>query len=272
VTNQSALQATVRDPSGNPVTGKVVNFTALTDGSNGTISPGSGVTDANGSVVVQFVPGPLTTAANGVVIRASVQGTGVEGTTSLTVSGQALFISIASGNVISNLDVTTYQKQFRVYVTDANGAPAGNRVVNLSVYPDVYMKGALTFVDPTWTYNSSSPTRCANEDANRNGILDVGEDINHDGRLFPGLPIVVTPASVTTGSDGFATFNLQYGENYASWLDTTITARTSVGGTESVQTQRFFLEGLSSDYSSATVPPQSQTSPFGVATSCTSPN
>ena len=272
-TNQSSLQAVVRDAAGNPVPGRIVNFSAVTDGSNGIISPGSGTTDANGTVVAQFIPGGLATAANGVVISATIQGTVISGTTSLTVSGQALFISIGSGNVITNLDVTTYQKEFTVYVTDANGAPAANRVVSLSIYPDTYGKGTLAYVSPTgWEYSAGSPVICPNEDVNRNGILDVGEDFNGDGRLTPGLPVIVSPATVTTASNGFATFFLQYGENFVPWLSATITARASVGGTESVQSQRYMLEGVASDFNSATNPPQGVISPFGTDPSCQSPN
>ena len=272
VINQSTLQAIVRDGSGNPVSGRVVNFSATADGSNGTISPGSGTTDSNGTVAVQFIPGGLTTAAGGVKILATVQGTAISGTASLTVSGQALFISIASGNTIENLNETTYKKEFSVYVTDASGAPASNRVVNLSVIPDFYGKGTLSFFDgrDIWDY-STVPVFCANEDTDKNGILNAGEDINSDGRLWPGLPIVVSPASVTTSSNGFATFYLQYGENFVPWLDTTITARASVGGTESVQNQRYFLQGVASDFTNEN-PPAGATSPFGTGTACSSPN
>lgn len=274
--NQSALQAVVRDSAGNPVAGQVVNFTAITDGSNGTISPGSGVSDANGTVVAQFIPGALTTANNGVQIRASVQGSAVFGTAALTVSGQALFISIASNNEISNANATTYQKEFSVYVTDANGAPAANRAIVLTVFPDSYAKGALTFTTAAWEYLSFNP--CPNEDLlssdpglRRNGILDPGEDVNGDGRLNPGLPVVVTPATVTTASNGFATFYLQYGENFANWISTTITARALVGGTESKQTAFYALSASVEDMTNAQVPPASRISPFGTG-SCTSPN
>jgi len=269
-TNQSSLQAVVRDAAGNPVPGRIVNFSAVADGSNGLISPGSGTTDANGTVVAQFIPGGLTTAQDGVLIQASVQGTSVSGTASLTVSGQALFISIATGNVVENLNVTTYRKEFSVYVTDANGAPAANRVVSLSVYPDLYGKGTLSFNGDVWTYSAGSPTVCPNEDVNKNGLLNTGEDTNGDGRLTPGLPIAVSPASVTTESNGFATFFLQYGENFVPWLNATITARASVGGTESVQTQAYAPEGQASDFSNEDISPQGTTSPFGVATSCSS--
>jgi hypothetical protein len=268
--NQSTLQATVRDAAGNPVSGRTVNFTAVVDGSNGIISPGTSVTDANGIAIAQFIPGALTTANNGVVIQATVLGTGVVGNATLTVSGQALFISIATGNVIGNLDVNTYEKEFAVYVTDVNGAPAANRVVTLSVWADNYWKGTLgQSEDGGWGY-SSTPTFCLNEDGNRNGILDGGEDVNNNGKLEPGLPVVVTP-SVTTDSTGFATFKLRYGENYANWVSTTITARAVVGGTESVRTQTYFLFASAPDMA-ADNPPASVISPFGTATSCTNPN
>jgi hypothetical protein len=270
--NQVTLQAVVRDASGNPVPGRVVNFSAITDGSNGVISPGSGTTDANGTVVSQFIPGALTTASNGVVLSASVQGTSVAGTASLTVSGQALFISIGTGNEIENLNQTTYQKRFTVYVTDANGAPAGNRVVNLAVFPDLYYKGFLVKGEKVWDYAGGAPTAaCVNEDSDRNGILNTGEDINGDGLLTPGLPVVVSPANVTTDASGFATFLLQYGENYAPWVSTTITARTSVGGTESVKTMGYFLAGSAADFS-ADSPPAGAVSPFGTSGSCQTAN
>lgn len=280
-TNQATLQAVVRDASGNPVAGRVVNFTATSDLSNGTITPGSGVTDGSGMVSVQFIPGGLTTASNGVVIGANVQGTTVSGTTALTVSGQALFISIGKGKLLGELSEPVYKKQFSVYVTDANGAPAANKQVALSVYPDQYMKGWLAVpsdaeAEQVWTRSVAAV--CDNEDADRNGILAATEDSpangngNGNGKLDPGLPVVVTPATVTTDAGGFATFFLQYGKNFAVWVDTTITARSAAGGTESVQTQKWQLEVLADDVKDPNVPPPNVTSPFGIANVCTNPN
>jgi hypothetical protein len=272
--NQSTILATVRDPAGNPVAGQVVNFTLVTDGSNGRITPGSATTDSSGNAQTQFVPGGLTTSNNGVVIQASVPSTTLVGTTSVTVNAQALFISIASSNVIGQLNPQTYEKEFSVYVTDANGAPAGNRVVTLEVFPIEYYKGTYSRGpdDDQWRRNEAAA--CQNEDLNRNGILDrspVDEDVNGNGRLEPGLPIVVTPASVTTNASGFATFKLQYGENYSTWMNTLITARTTVGGTESVQRQEYFLFALLEDLQNEATPANVR-SPFGTAASCTDPN
>lgn len=263
--NQATLQATVRDPAFNPVAGQVVNFTATSDLSNGTITPGSGVTDANGSVTVQFVPGALTTGNDGVKIRATVQGTAVSGTTSLTVSGQALFISIGKGRLLGELSEPVYKKEFSVYVTDANGAPVPNKAVTLSVYPTSYSKGTLVVSEdiapPVWV--EKQPVYiCANEDVRRDGLL-IDQDTNSNGKLDPGLPVVVTPPAVTTDAGGFATFHLQYGKNYAWWVDTIITARASAGGTESVQTLAWGLEVLSADVVPPSDPPN-KVSPFGV--------
>lgn len=278
----STLTATVRDATGNPVSNQVVNFTAIQDGSNGSIVPGSGTTDANGMTSVQFVPGALSTAANGVVIQAAVQSNpSLSSTATLTVNGNALFIAIGVASTLTPLDAVTYQKQFSVYVTDATGAAAANRAVTISVYPTAYGKGYLVWIpaDSVWTYSTTAiqPTSslaCVNEDINRNGILDTSgssEDINTNGKLDPGLPVIISPSSVTTDASGNATFYMSYGKNYAWWLSTQITARASVSGTESTQTTSYALEMLATDAKSESSP-ANQTSPFGTATVCTNPN
>lgn len=273
--NQASLQATVRDRDFNPVAGRIVNFTAIRDLSNGTITPGSGVTDANGTVTVQFVPGALTTANNGVEIRASVQDTSVAGTASLTVSGQALFISIGKGRLLGEFSEPVYKKEFSVYVTDANGAPVSNKPVTLSVYPPWYYKGDWAVTTPvgggTPKWAQFRTVACANEDVRRDGLL-FGQDFNGNGKLDPGLPVMVAPPSVTTDAGGFATFFLQYGKNFASWLDVIITARASVGGTESVQSLPWELEVLAADIADVAVLPPNKVSPFGTGTSCQVPD
>jgi hypothetical protein len=274
-TNQSALTATVRDATGNPVSGVTVNFTATSDLSNGTISPGSTATDANGIATVQFIPGALSTSTNGVVLKATLPAfPGVtSATANLTVSGQSLFISIGMASDLVILDSTTYQKNFTAYLTDAAGSPSANRTVTLSVLPTQYGKGFLVYdsINKVWTYSATSPTLCGNEDLNNDGILDAGEDTNGNGRLTPGLPVVVSPATVTTDASGYAKFSLLYGKNFAWWLTSQITARASVGGTESKQLSNYSLELDAATAKSEGSPPN-QTSPFGTATVCTNPN
>ena len=279
--NQSTIEAIVRDANGNAVANRQVNFTALQDLSNGTLSPGIATTDANGRAQVQFIPGASSTAASGVNIQAEVASTTIRSTTSLTVNGKALFINLAFGNTIGSVDETTYSKLFSVYVTDANGVAVGNQLISLSVIPTVYMKGTLnnctSITTPsgavsvvcggTWKY-SSTPTVCANEDTNLNGILDIGEDKNLNGQLTPGNIAVAAPGNVITDAFGRASFAIQYGEQFAPWATVSITARASVAGTESRRSILYDLAGSTPDFTGES-PPAGVISPFGSSTSCT---
>ena len=276
--NQSTVEAVVLDASGNAVANRQVNFTILEDdGNGGTLSTPTALTDANGRAQVQFISGAQSTRTNGVVLQGTVAGTSISGITSLTVNGQALFISIGFGNTISNKDETTYRKLFSVYVTDANGNAVGNQVVTLSTIPLEYGRGFLDWSGTIWTTSTTtSPplgarTVCPNEDLNQNGVLDSGEDANRNGQLTPGNPVVVAPGTVTTDAQGRATFALEYGEQYVPWLVVNIVARASVGGTESRSTLIHPLTGLASDFSSETIPPAGRLSPFGITQSCTAP-
>lgn len=275
--NQARLQAVVRDASGNPVKGRTVNFTLVADTSGGRISTGTGTTDANGMVSDIFIPGPLSTAANGVQIRATVAGTGVQDTANMTVSSQALFITIATSNTIGNLDETTYSKPFSVQVNDANGTAVANQAVVLSVYPIRYRKGRMLWNGSTaWVVANN--TWCLNEDLNRNGVLDAGEDSvadgtgNGNGRLEPGAPVIVGPGSVMTDANGRASFSLTYGEQYAYWLDLEVVARSLVAGTESQAIFKDVTWVLASDVTNETISPAGEISPFGTILSCTVPN
>lgn len=281
--NQAAIEAIVRDVNGNAVFGRQVNFNLVSDSSGGSLSQPSAVSDVNGKASVQFIPGAISTAANGVVVQASVVGfPAVTNAVRLTVNGESLFISIAFGNVISNEDVTLYKRPFSVYVTDANGGAVAKKAITLRVIPITYGKGVLSYLDAQpatsttaaisagWGY--ASRTVCPNEDTNLNGQVDPGEDINSNGTLQPGIPAFLRPSTVTTDDSGFARFDLIYGEQYALWINSRIEARSTVGGTESVSSIVYFFEGLAADFTDAAVSPANRISPFGTIQSCTSPN
>ncbi|WP_271466228.1 Ig-like domain-containing protein [Paracidovorax valerianellae] len=275
--NQVQLRATVRDAAGNAVKGKTVFFTAVQDLSGGSIKTGSAVTDANGLATDVFISGATSTAANGVQIRATVANTNVTATSSLTISSQALFITIAANNTIEKLN-TTYRKTFSVQVNDANGAPVANQNLTLSYWPPFYLKGSpLVFSDAAsaWGYDTTPNgflLSCVNEDANRNGILDAGEDANGNGQLTPGLPGVIAPASVTTDAAGSAEFTLTYGQQYAYWVNFELAAKAIVSGTESSSFFAFVATAAASDLTDKTIPPASRVSPFGTASTCSTPN
>jgi hypothetical protein len=283
-TNQAAIEAIVRDPNGNAVANKLVDFNLINDTSGGRLSQPSATTDLNGRASVQFISGASATASNGVVVGASVRGSSplVSNTTRLTVNQESLFISIAFGNTIGNENETTYKKPFSVYVTDANGIAVPNKNVTLRVIPTVYGKGALGFspgraefqgqaaIAAGWDYASS--VFCLNEDTNLNGQLDPGEDSNNNGSLQPGLPVFSRPGTVTTDATGLANFDLLYGEQYALWMNVRLEARATVGGTESVSSIQYFLSALASDLNSQQTTPANVRSPFGTSSICTNPN
>lgn len=269
-TNQATVEALVRDAAGNAVANRQVNFTTLQDVSNGTLSPGVATTDSNGRAQVQFIPGANTTPAGGVVIQAQVASTSIVATAALTVNAQALFISIGFGNEMGNLDQTTYEKEFTVYVTDANGVAVGGQSISLAAIPTFYGKGYMVkSADGKW--GRVLTATCANEDLNRDGFLDAGDnDENRDGVLWPGNVVAVAPGAVTTDANGRAAFRLRYGEQYALWIELDIVARGSVGGTESRKSIPFVLPILASD-AQGDITPAGAISPFGQAGTCTDP-
>ena len=291
MTQQAQVLATVRDAAGNPVSGAIVSFTRVVDPSGGSLSQPSQTTDANGQATVQYISGANATASNGVQIRAAVVGSavstcaavsvGCNHDAALTVNQSALFIALGTGNTIDNLDPETYRKNYTVYVTDSNGVPVPNVSLTIKALPTRYRKGKLTF-DATagvWGYAAGFFT-CVNEDANYNGVLDAGEDLNGDGKLQPGNVISVTTAvSATPGSSGIAktdangraTITLLYAESYVPWVEIRLVAQAIVSGTESSTDTVFFPPGVASDFTSSTNPPAGTTSPFGT-NGCTVPN
>lgn len=267
---QAKLLATATDANGNPVSGVTINFTRLADPSGGNLSAASQVTDSSGQASVQYIAGALTTASNGVQVRASVAGSAtVFGDATLTVNQSALFIALGTGNTITNLDEQTYKKDWTVYVTDANGIAVPNVSLTIKVLPVQYAKGNLVF-GTVWQW-SPTVVACPNEDVNFNGVADSGESSNGNSTLEPGNVISVTPGVVVTDANGRATLSLIYAESYAPWVQVRLRAEAVVSGTESSKESVFWVTGSSSDFSSEDNPPAGVVSPFGTGT-CAQPN
>ena len=276
-TQQAQVLATVTDSNGNPVAGATVAFNRTADPSGGNLSQATAVTDSSGNATVQYISGASSTANNGVQITATVLGTAVAGSTQLTVNQSALFIALGTGNVISNLDPQTYQKDWTVYVTDANGVAVPNVDLTIKVLPLRYGKGHLVFLNSVWQIDAPTYHLCANEDTNYTGNLADGNDLNGDGKLEPGNVISVTTlgggsnGSIKTDNTGRATITLLYAESYVPWVDVALVAQAIVSGTESSTQAIFTVPGLASDFNSATNPPAGTTSPFGI-NDCATPN
>jgi hypothetical protein len=272
-TQQAQLLATVTDANGNPVANQVVNFSRTLDPSGGNLSQASAATNASGQASVQYIAGALATSSNGVQLRATVSGTAVSGTASLTVNQSALFIALGTGNVIENIDPQTYKKDWVVYVTDSNGNAVPNVQLTIRALPRQYRKGVLAYFQGPpagWDYSGVIST-CLNEDTNYNGQLDAGEDTNGSGVLEPGNVIAVSPGRVTTDSTGRATVSVIYAESYVPWMQIALRAEAVVSGTESSREVVFWVDGLSSDFTNPVVAPAGETSPFGTG-ACSVPN
>ncbi|MFT4940320.1 MAG: hypothetical protein ACI88A_003372 [Paraglaciecola sp.] len=280
---KSTITAVLRDPAGNLVKGKTINFTN-DDVSGGTISPATAVTDSNGIASTVYTSQSVT-SENAIEITATEPESGLAASTNLTVSGRAQFISIGTGNVIEIPDVATYLKTFAVFVTDANSNPVSN--VNLTVTGTPVK--STEFLDPNAVvgepnyqvirpaffkgYWSAFPSLeefefwvanrtvgCSNEDVDDDGIQDTLEDTNGDNELTPGN-IVSIDSNITTDANGQALINVRYAKTYAAWATIKITVSSPVSGSESQASQFFTLSAAATDLTSKSTTPNSN--PFG---------
>jgi len=259
-------------------------------------------------VTTNYIPGSRSSPTNGVSVRACFFGSDAEAVAAtrdangklsncpfaqivtLTVTSEPLGVSIGTNELII-VNELTYVKKFVVSVVDAAGVAKAD--VNLVVSVDLpqYRKGFYTLLPsdpPTWTKTgalaSGDAAVCANEDTNRNGVLETGENLNGaipypDGpfntRLDPGKSDVsVTLLHARTRADGTAELQLQYAKSFATWVDARITvAASGVSGTEGRAT--YLVAPIPADaasFKNKDVPPAFAVSPYGVSSNCANPN
>jgi hypothetical protein len=308
IQGQSTITATLRDSQNNLVQGQVVNF-QLTDNTGGTLSVAFATTNGQGQAQTVYTASTASSATNGVIITATVQGTALTQNADLTVGGQSVFLSLGTGNTIAaNDNNTQFNMPFSVQAIDASGNAVNGAQVTLAIHSDEYAKGGYVSYAGAWvqTGTPSAPvptapatpapiTFCPNEDLNQNGILDPGEDGgpaltvaqiaagwtynpegNDDGKLEPGNVAAVAGATndtVTTANGGIAEFSVTYPQDHANWVQVTLTATTTVQGTQAQTSMTFWLPILATDVSSSgAATPPGYVSPYGTATQCTNPN
>lgn len=279
ITQQSTLQATVRDPANNLVKNATVNF-SLNDVTGGTLSTGSAVTDSQGRASVVYTASDTTSAQDGVRITATVTQIVFNGdirpvspspqdVALLTVGGQSLRIVLGTGNEIrESEDTTRYELPYTAIVSDAAGNPAPSAELNLSGFAEEYGKGYYVRIDDLWTPFYTA--LCANEDVNENGILDtvpVDEDINNNGVLDPSAPVAL-PLNPALDANGIAEFDIVYPQDRGNWITLfRLRARARASGTEATETARFLLPISAADAAGTGSPP-GQPSPFGQVARC----
>jgi hypothetical protein len=295
----SNITAVVRDVNNNLVTGATVSFT-LNDITGGTLTLPTAVTNNEGRASTVYASGSTTSAANGVHVTATVvvNSTPISKTVDLTVARQQVFISIGTGNEIAEPNAAQYEVDYIVQVTDANGAGVANVPLSMSVLSQRYFKGKRVQGTSTWTTCYTIPQDaancviglvpdatvsmgCADEDFNRNGILDPGENNNGNNpatissqnplgvpTLEAGNIASVTPANPTTDATGFVLVHVFYPQEYAYYLQVTLQAQATVQGTAFSAMSTFMLAGIDTDFNSLTTEPPGITSPFGKSNTC----
>lgn len=274
----SIISVVVKDPNGNLVKNKDVNFELTNDNTSGVLSPAKVTTDSNGSATSTYTSNAVS-ATDGVEITTSInEGNAlVEDTVYLTVADRELFISLGTGNDVLEHDSTSYNKQYTVFVVDADSTPRANVTLTLSAVPSAFSKGYYQRVYTNQgTFKRWEPVYeqagCPNEDLNRDGINDPGEDLNNNGSLTPGNVVNLIDGDVVTDEKGQAIINIIYPKNHASWVDIDLIAQTKVNGTESVKHVNFKLPVASEDVTTEEINPPGSISPFGAAPGCDNTN
>jgi Bacterial Ig-like domain (group 1) len=306
---QSTLTANVRDntANSNPVKNIQVTFSILNSASaGGTITTATAITDAAGNASTTFIAGTTQSGNSGVEIQGSMLGFDGQTKTKsafLSVTQQALYINLAFGTEVTLTANNTLMKQnFSILVTDATGNPSSGATVNIALQPIEYYKGRLLKTTNGWLMYSSAvsveelnangqsqnppkfnimyipPITCDNEDKNFDSIIQTGEDINNDNKLYPGVVPSVQflgangNVSAQTNSSGYAEFEMRIPRNHAWWSKYRIvaTTQTASGGAQGVSSTIYTLPMLASDIASNNAP--NILSPFGQATECTNPN
>ena len=207
--------------------------------------------------------------------------------------------------------VSIYGVTYTVLAVDSHGAPLPNQPITFSVLPVAYGKGSMggcpagnnwvpiysTTSGDTYAYTGpgligANAAMCKNEDTDYTGnisSLDTGtpgtctnlvnnntitahvKDYNCNGTLDPGTVATVNPAQGTTDVNGRLDVNITYNRDHAYWTLVTLTAATTVQGTQSTTSATFTLQGAVNDYK-CNVSPPGPVSPFGQANTCRNPN
>ncbi|MDP9045397.1 MAG: hypothetical protein M3O01_11405 [Pseudomonadota bacterium] len=289
--NQSEIRALFLGANNTPIPNVRAHFDLDGDVNSigGTFTTGSGTlySDANGVVTTSYVPGSRSSPTDGVTVRVCYGSSDTDPNlvncttsvkTTLTVTSEPLGVTIGTNGVII-VNTLTYVKQFVISVSDAAGVAKADVNLVASIDLPFYRKGFYAVTGKSWTkqgaLSSGDAAICANEDTNRNGVLEAGEDVNNDGQLWPRKPdVTVSLLQSKTGSDGTAILQIQYAQDHGSWVDALITVSASgVAGSEGRAT--YLVAPVPVDaaaIANTAASPAFQMSPYGLASSCTNPH
>jgi hypothetical protein len=285
-TNQSQLRFLLLDAQNNPVPNVRVRFEIASTGLGSVdslVSTGSSTvyTNASGVATAAFIPGQTGSPTNGVIVRACYQGTDFASTSTcsqhvqvlLTIASQALAVSIGNDNLLEPGAGGTYIKQFVITVADSAGRAVANAPVDISLDITHYGKGhfeqSMTFSLDTADIHRPIPdatsipdvlgrrVSCINEDRNRNGFVDAGENINGSTDSFgqatleprrSDIVLSYVDSSVrTTNEAGILLVQVEYSQRLATWLTYRLRATTNVAGSQGTAERAFVTTFIAGD-------------------------
>jgi len=263
-------------------------------------------TDASGSATTQYIAGQNSSPTNGVTIKACYSANDFPVTecpasisASLTVAGQALAVSIGDDNLLQK-GLGTYIKRFAVTVADSAGRAVPNAPVDISVDLTHFGKGSFDYgyvkddesieflaavpLDFLAAYPSATmvPSElagrvwCANEDHNRNGSVDPGENLNNStdsngqATLEPRKADLIVsyddPSVTSTNASGILVIKVEYSQRFATWLAYKVRVTASVAGSQGMAERLFVTSFVQGDLSTGSF----NEPPYGF-NSCSSP-
>jgi hypothetical protein len=280
----SNLIAKIRDINDNPVKNQTIKFN-VEDRVNGTLSSSLAVTDSLGRANITYTASDVSSAKNGVRIKAYVEEhVTIKDDIDLTVGGDALRIVLGHNEKIAKDDIF-YKKTYGVIVTDSAGNPVKDQEIAFTITPTDYYKGMMVPLldkvpDQTITASGtviidnnsghwirSLQAACKSEDLDNDGNLDDGEDDNGNGTLEPTHDATIT-TSGTTDEEGKLSVVIVYPQSSALWSKQRLSATVVVEGTEFIEHTEFDLPILASAVEDLDVAPPNQISPYGVNADC----
>jgi hypothetical protein len=307
-TNQTQLRFLFLDAANQPIPNARVRFSIASTGLgsfDSILSTGSStvLTNASGIAAASFIAGSTGSPTDGIIVRACYQATDFTSATQcasnvevhLTIAAQALAVSIGNDNVLA-AGPGTYIKKFAVTVADAAGRAVANAPVDISLDITHYGKGdfsaPMTFPLNVADANTYAPgdkstvpqagttgfrVSCINEDLNRNGFVDAGENVNNSFDSF-GQPTLeprrsdiilsyADPQVRTTNASGILQIQVEYSQRFATWLSYRIRATTNVAGSQGSAERAFITTFVDGDLANGSF----LTPPYGKS-SCDSPN
>lgn len=244
--------------------------------------------DANGIATTAYVPGSLSSPTDGVTIRACYDSVDFvacdpakQAKTTITVISEPLAVTIGSNEkILTGSSDLTYIRKFVVLVVDSSGRAKGNVEIVPSVDLPYFFKGFYEKLGGVWVHVVRDPLTnvilrapigCPNEDVNRNGVLETGEDRNGNNVLEPRKSDVAVSmvGSTKTDASGLAILQIEYPKNVASWVQVKIlVSAAGVLGTEGRASWTEVL-AVPAEALSANGAPAFVTSPYGFVTTPT---